>query len=194
MRLPLARFARSRRLRLVNSQLLVAGARLGRRAAPLGQRQYPEHAHPPWSGKRDDAADAHLLARLFDALAVDADVACCRSRAWARVRLFTSRMQNRKRSILTVFVELRQLGEGVGAGAAAFGRAAGGGRASSRRRRRGRSRLRPSAARSPPRRGRSRSPSAASTGSSPPAERTLRAWLASRSARSMRSQLRPRRR
>ena len=33
--------------------------------------------------------------------------------------------------------------------------------------------------------------SAASTGSAPPAERTLRAWLASRSARSMRIQLRP---
>ena len=74
-RLPLGRFAMSRRLALVNSQLLVAGAGFGRGAAALGQGEDPEHANLAVQGQRNDAPDAHLLAGLVDALAVDADMA-----------------------------------------------------------------------------------------------------------------------
>ena len=42
--------------------------------------------------KRDNAPDTHLLARFLDAPAVDANVAMSIT-AWARVRLFTNRMQ-----------------------------------------------------------------------------------------------------
>src|SRR5438105_11116489 len=64
-----------RRAHRVNAQLRVTGPRLGGGAAPLGKAEDAENAHPAVERKRDGAADADVLARLFDAFAVDADIA-----------------------------------------------------------------------------------------------------------------------
>jgi len=48
----------------------------------------------------DDAADVDFLARFVDAFAVDPHMALI-DQLWASVRLFSSRMKKRKRSILT---------------------------------------------------------------------------------------------
>ena len=127
---------------------------------------------------------------FLDALAVDADMARRRSTACARVRLFTSRMQRRKRSILTFFLSFASSAKAWerarwrvvarGAAAAPAPGVAGPGEADLVHQ--PRDRLLDEA---------DRGRELASTGSSPPAERTLRAWLASRSARSMRIQSRP---
>jgi len=64
-----------RGLRLVNSQLLVTGASLGRRASARGKIKYPQDSNAVVEREGDDASGAHFLGRLLDALAVDPDVA-----------------------------------------------------------------------------------------------------------------------
>src|SRR4051794_20830425 len=74
VRLPLGRSLRAAAA-LVNAQLLVTGPRFLRWTAPFGEAQDAQHADLFVERERDDAADADVFARLFDALAVDADVA-----------------------------------------------------------------------------------------------------------------------
>jgi hypothetical protein len=66
----------------------------------MWKRENPQNAHIVVPGKCDDTADADLFAHLFDPLAVDADITGL-DKLPCKERLFTSRMQWRKRSILT---------------------------------------------------------------------------------------------
>src|SRR5439155_5095074 len=156
--------------------------------AAAGKGYDLEHPHPPMKGDCDNAADAYLLARLLDAPAVDADVAggdqALRGRA---------AFDQPDAVQIAVDPHFLSLASSAKAWDGAARRSSGDGR-------------RPRHFHASPDRVKpislisraiasSESPrevaSATSTGLSPPAERTLRAWLASRSARSIRSHSRP---
>jgi hypothetical protein len=89
-----------RGFRLVNSQLLIAGTGLVRRPAAGGEGENPQDAHLAMERQRHDAAEADLVddlpTRLPSMRTCPWSMIAC-----ARVRLFTSRMKNRNRSILT---------------------------------------------------------------------------------------------
>ena len=56
------------------AHLLIAQPRFFGRAAASGQRKHPDHADLAVERKGEHTADLDLVARLFDPLAVDADM------------------------------------------------------------------------------------------------------------------------
>src|SRR6185295_15566214 len=176
----------------VNSQLFVAGARLGRRSPTLRQTEHLEDADPVAQREGNDAADADLLARLFHALAIDADMARGDQRLGQCAALHQP-------DAVQVAVEPHVFFNFASSAKACEPEP----RRSPRGGRRPRhfhaspALVKPTSAISLATASSDKArevASSASTGSAPPAERTLRAWLARRSARSMRSHSRPSRR
>src|SRR3982751_4130335 len=175
----------------VNSQFLVAQPRFGGGTPAIGQREHPQDPHAIVERKGNDAAGANFLARLVNALAVDAYEPAVDDGLGKRATFHQpDALQVAVDSHFFSFASSANAWDGAV-------------RRSSRCGRRPRQRqaspvlVKPTSFISSAIAASSRPTEVAksrSTGLSPRADRTLRAWLASRSARSMRIQSRPSRR